>query len=277
LLYLHAAWNLGMAGPIIAVGLLGKILGPIGMVLALGEEFPRRAAMLCVYNDLIWWLPFGLFLVRGSVIARALERSAPWLCVIAHVAAIVMLALVLRGGALTEHDPTVRAAYIVGHPTIWAIGWSAWMIAAASLVGFYAWWGSRLVAGTIATAAVVIAAVGMVCDFSGESLLALVLVERAAVSHDVAAAMGGIERAFVWLSAAIANGLYTVAGVVLTLATSHLPGWVRAGMWFAWLGGAAMSVSATLNSATGLVVSTLVLFPPLLVCIAWMGTRWRPV
>src|SRR5262245_56806983 len=78
LLYLHAAWKLETAWPIIAVGLLGKVLGPIGMAMSIGDDWPRRLGMLCIYNDLIWRLPFGLFLIRGSWLAKLLEWLAPW-------------------------------------------------------------------------------------------------------------------------------------------------------------------------------------------------------
>jgi len=46
-----------------AVGLAGKILGPIGMaVLLLHGAWPMRAVVLCITNDLIWWIPFALYL-----------------------------------------------------------------------------------------------------------------------------------------------------------------------------------------------------------------------
>lgn len=46
-----------------AVGLLGKVLGPIGMAqLLLTGQWPPRAAVLVLTNDLVWWLPFGLYL-----------------------------------------------------------------------------------------------------------------------------------------------------------------------------------------------------------------------
>lgn len=46
-----------------AVGLAGKILGPIGLgVLIANDEWPASSAVLCLTNDLIWWLPFGLYL-----------------------------------------------------------------------------------------------------------------------------------------------------------------------------------------------------------------------
>src|ERR1700760_4970086 len=56
LLYFYAAWKLDAAWPIVAVGLFGKILGPIGMATSLSDEWPQRLGMLCIYNDLIWWL-----------------------------------------------------------------------------------------------------------------------------------------------------------------------------------------------------------------------------
>ncbi len=144
LLYLHAAWKLETAWPIIAVGLLGKVLGPIGMVMSFGDDWPRRLGMICIYNDLIWWLPFGLFLVRGRWPGRRLAALAPWICVVVHAAAIAMLAIYLQSGTLAEADAIARAQHVAGHVPAWSIGWAMWMAAAASLVGFYAWWGGRL-------------------------------------------------------------------------------------------------------------------------------------
>ncbi|HYS52481.1 MAG TPA: hypothetical protein VER58_01790 [Thermoanaerobaculia bacterium] len=47
-----------------AVGLAGKILGPIGLAGLLWRgAWPARSAILCVTNDLIWWIPFTLYLV----------------------------------------------------------------------------------------------------------------------------------------------------------------------------------------------------------------------
>lgn len=50
--------------PIVLVGLLGKICGPIGFVWAATRgELPWIAGLTIVTNDLIWWLPFGLILL----------------------------------------------------------------------------------------------------------------------------------------------------------------------------------------------------------------------
>jgi hypothetical protein len=46
-----------------AVGLTGKVLGPIGMaVLVLQGVWPVKAVILCLTNDLIWWVPFAMYL-----------------------------------------------------------------------------------------------------------------------------------------------------------------------------------------------------------------------
>ena len=46
-----------------AVGLVVKVLGPIGMVVSIQSgAWPAETAWLCVGNDLIWWVPFGWYL-----------------------------------------------------------------------------------------------------------------------------------------------------------------------------------------------------------------------
>lgn len=50
--------------PIVLVGLLGKIFGPIGFAdAAIRGDVPWQAGWLILTNDLIWWLPFGAMLV----------------------------------------------------------------------------------------------------------------------------------------------------------------------------------------------------------------------
>lgn len=48
---------------IAAVGLLGKVLGPIGLIVLISEgTWPPRTFILCATNDFIWWIPFSLYL-----------------------------------------------------------------------------------------------------------------------------------------------------------------------------------------------------------------------
>ena len=46
-----------------AVGFVGKVLGPIGLlVLIWNGTWPLRSIVLCLTNDFVWWLPFGIYL-----------------------------------------------------------------------------------------------------------------------------------------------------------------------------------------------------------------------
>jgi hypothetical protein len=61
--YAIAAFNPVRHWPIVLVGFLGKIFGPLGMIQALWtEQLPWAFALNCITNDLIWWVPFALIL-----------------------------------------------------------------------------------------------------------------------------------------------------------------------------------------------------------------------
>jgi hypothetical protein len=64
--------------PIAAVGLLGKVLGPIGLAqLIASGAWPMKSIVLCVTNDFIWWIPFALYLVdaRGASASSRTSRA----------------------------------------------------------------------------------------------------------------------------------------------------------------------------------------------------------
>src|SRR5262245_64998796 len=49
-----------------AVGLVGKILGPMGLLVLIATgAWPVRTFVLCLFNDLIWWLPFSAYVEIG--------------------------------------------------------------------------------------------------------------------------------------------------------------------------------------------------------------------
>jgi len=63
LLYLEVARRPERGFLLAAVGLAGKLLGPAGLVVLIaGGEWPWQSAILCLTNDVIWWLPFTLYL-----------------------------------------------------------------------------------------------------------------------------------------------------------------------------------------------------------------------
>ena len=79
--YLIAAENPQRHWPIVLVGLLGKVLGPLGMGWSIwNDALPLSLAWMCVWNDLVWWVPFGLILLqvkRACVAADVRRRKLP--------------------------------------------------------------------------------------------------------------------------------------------------------------------------------------------------------
>ena len=71
LLYLDVAARPEEGWRVAAVGLIGKVLGPIGLArLIANGTWPPSTVVLCLTNDLIWWVPFGLYLVDAWPHAR---------------------------------------------------------------------------------------------------------------------------------------------------------------------------------------------------------------
>jgi hypothetical protein len=63
LLYLRVARQPERGFEIAAVGLAGKILGPIGLAFLIWRGlWPPRSLVLCLTNDFVWWIPFALYL-----------------------------------------------------------------------------------------------------------------------------------------------------------------------------------------------------------------------
>jgi hypothetical protein len=64
--YIIAASDPYRHWPIILVGLLGKVLGPVGYLVALmAGRFTLKAGITNITNDLIWWIPFSVILWRA--------------------------------------------------------------------------------------------------------------------------------------------------------------------------------------------------------------------
>lgn len=229
--YAYAAWRLDRAFPFIAIGLAGKILGPIGFVVSVAQhELPSRMFPLLVFDDLLWWLPFGMFLIEGTRVSALLKRTAPLWCAAAHIIAAIATVTILKT-----------------HPREM---WVLWMMAAVSLIAFYTWWGARV--GNIA--AVAIAATGIVCDFTGESMFI---------------SFPALERLSSLITGVAANGLYTLAGILLTLHTPKLP--LRWLAWTAWSSGIALIIVTILNVQIGIVIASALLmisFVPFVIAMA---------
>lgn len=84
LVYIEVARVPERGWPLAAVGLLGKVLGPVGLAVLLWRGvWPPATAILCVTNDLVWWVPFALYLkdvwphFRADLAAPALPVLRP--------------------------------------------------------------------------------------------------------------------------------------------------------------------------------------------------------
>ena len=63
ILYLEVARVPERGWLVAAVGLVGKVLGPLGLGhLIWSGTWPAATLLLCLTNDLIWWIPFALYL-----------------------------------------------------------------------------------------------------------------------------------------------------------------------------------------------------------------------
>ena len=78
LLYWQVARDPEHGAAIAAIGLLGKVLGPIGLaqLIATGA-WPLKSIVLCITNDFIWWVPFAVYLhdVRGASASSRTSRA----------------------------------------------------------------------------------------------------------------------------------------------------------------------------------------------------------
>jgi hypothetical protein len=76
ILYLEVARVPERGWLIAAVGLTGKVLGPIGLaVLIVRGGWPPATLVLSLTNDFIWWIPFSLYLVDAWPSFRAPLRA----------------------------------------------------------------------------------------------------------------------------------------------------------------------------------------------------------
>jgi hypothetical protein len=63
ILYFEVARRPEQGWLLAAVGLLGKVLGPIGLAhLVVTGAWPARSIVLCLTNDVVWWVPMALYL-----------------------------------------------------------------------------------------------------------------------------------------------------------------------------------------------------------------------
>ncbi|HTF57557.1 MAG TPA: hypothetical protein VK661_10020 [Planctomycetota bacterium] len=262
--YAWAAFRPDLVKPIVTLGLVGKILGPIGWIATVASgEWPVRTFTLILFNDVVWWLPFGLILLDGTRLGARMRAAAPFVCAALNALGAVVMLLVLRHGLESEPDATARAAFVTGHLGIWRASWGIWIAAALSLAAFYGWWGTRLPDPRPGRWAFAITLVGLAADLTAETLYI-----GWAPLDEATMRVAGL------LTGGVGNGLYTVAGIVLTLATP-MGGLLRGITWAVWASGAALTAGAIAGSVTAMSISTAALLTLFCPWCAWLGWKLR--
>ena len=137
-----------------------------------------------------------------------------WFAAATHVVASAGMLFLLRRG-LPGFPEDERLAYIASHRAAWMTGWLIWQIAAVSLMGFYVVLAGRL-RGPLAMTAIAPAAAGLALDIACESRYMGVLPELRGE------AFAALDRELEVLIGYGANGLYTVALVMLVIAGWHV-------------------------------------------------------
>jgi hypothetical protein len=183
---------------------------------------------------------------------------APLACAAANLLAVIVLALVLAPGTPVVADIAERERYIREHLLAWRLGWATWMIAAATLIWCYVWWRRRVGGPHIA---IVIALVGIAADWSAETMLIVSGADGYAGYAPLAFLMTG----------AIANGAYTVAGILLTFATP-LTARSRAYAALMWSAGISVSFGALFAIPLITALATAELFA---LFVPWCVWLWR--
>ena len=181
---------------------------------------------------------------------------APLACAALNFAAALVLALVIAPATPLVADLAERERYVGDHLDAWRASWFVWMAAAASLLWCYAWWRGRI--GAPRTP-LLVAGIGIVADWTAELLL-------------IFGPYAQVATLAFFLTGAIANGLYTVAGIQLTLASPFtVP--ERAYAAFMWSAGVMLSAGAILGIPLVTAIASGELF--LLFCpwCVWLSRR----
>jgi hypothetical protein len=255
--YAYVAWKPGGGDVIALLGLIGKVLGPVGWLIAVSQgDLPARTFPLIVFNDLMWWYPFLAYLLRREPRRREILAL---IVVLFHLIASIML-LVVRGGTELEMDFAARALFIQKWHAAWTVCWFLWVAASLGLMAFFVLWGLRLIELNapmlIVHACWAIALAGLACDLSSEIILVTRLTATATATDS--------EECYAWgrratlLGAGFGNGLYCVAGVGMSFLSRQVL--FQSGVLFitgmaVWTVAAALTIAAFLDVPMGLTVA----------------------
>ena len=200
---------------------------------------------------------------RGYVVA--------WLTAAANLIAAICLATILRPGLPGQgRSGAERVSYISRHIWVWRLGWISWHAAALTLIALFVVLAlhERDRTPALAVLALSCAGAGLAADLSAEAALIALLPGLSGTAFVHA------ERAALLITGDVANGLYSLAGLFLTLAMwrSIGPG-LRAVAMVVWIAGFALSAATIVDSTTGEAAATAIVMPAFVLYAVLIG-RW---
>ncbi|MCI0341535.1 MAG: hypothetical protein L0216_10380 [Planctomycetales bacterium] len=206
----------------------------------------------------------------GTVSPRVAARVAWAAAALNLLAAVAMLGVLRPGLPEPGNDADSRLRWISGHTAAWWAGWLLWHAAAISLLALYVSlagiWRER--APVRCGLALLLAAAGLAGDLGAEALLMGVAPGAGPEDFRV------VEAACWVLTGYLGNGLYTLAGILLTWAgVRELPRPLVALGGAAWAAGLALSAATLAGSQAGQFWSTAFLMPLFVLWAALVG-RW---
>lgn len=205
-----------------------------------------------------------------TISARTASRAAYVAAVLNFAASAAMLTVLRPGLPVKGSVLADRLAFVSGQPALWWGGWLLWHAAAISLLGFYVGlaghWNQR--APLLTVLALLCATSGMAADLAAESLYMGIAPRLPPDAFSRAEDMAGM------LTGYLGNGLYTVAGILLTWAgAKELPRCLLALAAMVWAAGLWLSAATLVHSARGQFWSTAILMPLFVLWTLLVG-RW---
>ena len=196
------------------------------------------------------------------------DSHVAFIAAASHVVASFAMLLLLRRG-LPGFPDDDRIAYMASHRAAWIGGWLVWQVAAVSLLAFYAVLALRF-RGVLSVTAMVVAAGGIAIDFACE-------VRYMGVMPDMRGAeFSALDRELEVLIGYGANGLYTLAMVLLVVAGARLlprSAVMLAGPVTAC--GVALAVASLTHDAGLETIASAILFPLFTVWLVMVGLWLR--
>lgn len=205
--------------------------------------------------------------------------SLAWFCFLTHILALGAMLFVIQPGLLVGTEVS-RREFIAAHAVAWQIGWVIWMPASLALVLLFLAWADSLEFKVWGYLAVALCFAGAIVDWLDETILIGIvptLAARAASEAFAASLFGWWERYYLVASVGLANGLYSLGGLILSALAFKMLGFPR---WLAWLSALvwvfslAMSFFGIWDDRGGIFIVSAVAFTLFMPWILALGYMW---